>query len=409
MYGSKERIPQLDGIRGVAILLVLCWHYFAGVKFQPANAFLQCLKNILSLSWSGVDLFFVLSGFLIGGILMDHRESKNYFKVFYIRRICRIFPMYFILLFGFLLLKSVIDHNNNPGADWLFGGFHSLWPYVTFVQNFYMSIGELLRPPSLAVTWSLSVEEQFYLILPFALWTLPHKKVPHVCLFLIVSAPVIRTFIMVQPYIHNSAAFVLLPSRLDSLLIGVLGAWMIREKEIHDFFKNNIEFIKNGCLILAAGAMLFAVGRFGVLSMAITPIGYTWLAILYLGIIYVGLLSEYGLTKSVLMLRPLRWLGCRSYAIYLFHQLIHGAFYCIFNGSGPSLTKSYGYLWSLLALITTILFAALSWFLIEKPFIRLGRRYRYEITENVHNKNQSSSHVSRNINNQMSGFLSRGI
>ena len=409
MYGSKERIPQLDGIRGVAILLVLCWHYFAGVRFQPENAFLQFFKNMLSFSWSGVDLFFVLSGFLIGGILMDNRESKNYFKVFFIRRICRIFPMYFMLLFGFLLLKSVIDHDNNPGADWLFGGFHSLWPYVTFVQNFFMSIGEILRPPSLAVTWSLSVEEQFYLILPFALWIIPHKKVPHICLFLIVSAPVIRTFIMVQPNFHNSAAFVLLPSRMDSLLIGVLGAWMLREKKVHDIFKKNIEFIKNVCLILATGAMLFAVGQFGHLSLAMTPIGYTWLAILYLGIIYVGLLSEHGWTKSVFMLRPLRWLGCRSYTIYLFHQLILGVFHYIINGSGPSLTKSYGFLWTLLAWVTTILFAALSWILVEKPFIRFGRRYRYEIPANVRKKNQSSSQTSRNIKSNMSDFASRGF
>jgi peptidoglycan/LPS O-acetylase OafA/YrhL len=409
MYGNKARIPQLDGIRGLAILLVLCWHYFAGVRFQPENAYVQLLKNMLSLSWSGVDLFFVLSGFLIGGILMDHRESKNYFKVFYIRRICRIFPMYFVLLLGFLLLKSVIDHDNNPGADWLFAGFPSLWPYVAFAQNFFMSFGEALRPPSLAITWSLSVEEQFYLILPFVLRAIPHKKVPHMCLFLIVSAPVIRTFIMVQPYFHNSAAFVLLPSRMDSLLIGVLGAWMLRDKKIHDYFRKNIEFIKKGCLILAAGAMLFAVGRFGVLSMAMTPIGYTWLALMYLGIIYVGLLSEDGWTKSILMLRPLRWLGCRSYAIYLFHQLILGTFHYIITGSGPSLTKSYGYLCSLLALITTILFAELSWFLVEKPFLCLGRRFHYEVIEYVYDKNLSSSHASRNIKKQMSGFASRGI
>jgi peptidoglycan/LPS O-acetylase OafA/YrhL len=92
-----SRLPELDGVRGIAILMVLVWHY-AVYEFQPEpgsiGAYaLACLR----LSWSGVDLFFVLSGFLIGGILIDNQQSNNYFKVFYVRRVCRIFPLYFFL------------------------------------------------------------------------------------------------------------------------------------------------------------------------------------------------------------------------------------------------------------------------------------------------------------------------
>ena len=378
MYGSKERIPQLDGIRGVAILLVLCWHYFAGIRFQPGNAFLQFFKNMLSFSWSGVDLFFVLSGFLIGGILMDHRESKNYFKVFYIRRICRIFPMYFILLFGFLLLKSVIDNYTNPGSSWLIGGSFSLWPYITFLQNFYMAIGEYFRPHPLAVTWSLAVEEQFYLILPFILWTLPNKKIPFVCLFLILSAPVIRTFIMIQPFsLNKSAALILLPSRMDSLLIGVVGAWLLRNDECRNILRNNVDFITIAFMVLFAGTLLFSIGNFGHLSLAMTPMGYTWLATLYLLLIFIGILSEKGWIKLILTAMPLRWLGRHSYTVYLFHLMFLGIFHYLISKSAPAIESNRGLLSSVSALIATILFAWISWAAIEKPFIRFGHRFRY--------------------------------
>jgi peptidoglycan/LPS O-acetylase OafA/YrhL len=102
-----KRISQLDGVRGIAILLVLVWHFFAAqiVVAEPAGILSYC-KQALSLTWSGVDLFFVLSGFLIAGILLDHHNTSNYFRVFYLRRVCRIFPLYFLLLALFLCLSA---------------------------------------------------------------------------------------------------------------------------------------------------------------------------------------------------------------------------------------------------------------------------------------------------------------
>src|SRR5689334_3132541 len=94
----SERIPELDGIRGLAILLVLAWHYLF-LRFAPtAPPSARPVWSVFALTWSGVDLFFVLSGFLIGGILLRCRDSPNYFKTFYIRRACRIVPAYFLVL-----------------------------------------------------------------------------------------------------------------------------------------------------------------------------------------------------------------------------------------------------------------------------------------------------------------------
>ena len=102
---NSERILELDGIRGVAILLVVLYHYVAVPIPADASAGLLFVRQLFSNNWSGVDLFFVLSGFLITGILIDHRNTRHYFKVFYIRRISRIFPLYYLFLSLFLLAQ----------------------------------------------------------------------------------------------------------------------------------------------------------------------------------------------------------------------------------------------------------------------------------------------------------------
>lgn len=121
--GESKRIPQLDGLRGIAILLILIWHYVVcQVSYFP-NLFCVQVIQALNFTWSGVDLFFVLSGFLIGGILLDHRKADNYFQVFYIRRICRIFPLYFLWMAIFCVLKYGFPAVVNKGnLHWLFNG-----------------------------------------------------------------------------------------------------------------------------------------------------------------------------------------------------------------------------------------------------------------------------------------------
>ena len=98
---GSSRTPELDGIRGIAILLVLIWHYpINQIRGEHGSVF-HLVQQSLGWTWSGVDLFFVLSGFLIGGTLLDNRRASNYFQVFYIRRACRIVPLYFLLLLAF--------------------------------------------------------------------------------------------------------------------------------------------------------------------------------------------------------------------------------------------------------------------------------------------------------------------
>jgi peptidoglycan/LPS O-acetylase OafA/YrhL len=124
------RVPALDGLRGIAILLVLLWH---GVfQIQPQSTSTARLLSLGSLSWSGVDLFFVLSGFLIGGILLDEKDSPRYFKTFYVRRAYRILPLYGLLLSAQFLTRSsflprwIAQFSSDPVP---------LWSYLSFTQN----------------------------------------------------------------------------------------------------------------------------------------------------------------------------------------------------------------------------------------------------------------------------------
>src|ERR1700675_5176478 len=107
-----KRIPELDGIRGMAIAMVIVWHYFSAPAIAngfPEGSALAYLQAACRLAWSGVDLFFVLSGFLIGGILLDSRDSPNYFRTFYTRRFFRIVPLYAIIFVGSFLFKKFLD------------------------------------------------------------------------------------------------------------------------------------------------------------------------------------------------------------------------------------------------------------------------------------------------------------
>src|SRR2546430_16200390 len=147
-----KRISHLDGVRGVAILLVLVWHYFTSQVVAQPKSFTSYCRHATSLTWSGVDLFFVLSGFLIGGILLDHRNTSNYFRVFYLRRVCRIFPLYFIVLALFLALFAT-SIATSPSFRSLFQDPFPIWSYATFSQNILMGIRGDFGPGFLGITW----------------------------------------------------------------------------------------------------------------------------------------------------------------------------------------------------------------------------------------------------------------
>lgn len=225
----SRRIPELDGLRGIAILLVLYYHYVESSPVLPS--FLSALGR---LTWSGVDLFFVLSGFLIGGILLNARESPNYFKAFYVRRAYRILPIYAATLAGFWLLRALtqVEYSDNASLQWLFSRPFAWYSYATFIQNFSMSYYGNLGPAWLGATWSLAVEEQFYLTLPLMIKYVRPRRLPFLLGIVILFAPVFRTLLRLFIAQGEVGTLVLMPSRADALMLGVVAALFLRTENL---------------------------------------------------------------------------------------------------------------------------------------------------------------------------------
>ncbi len=224
-----ERIPVLDGIRGIAILLVMVFHFWVFGIATGTRLWERVYASAAGMGWVGVDLFFVLSGFLITGILYDSRGRQHYFQVFYGRRTVRIFPLYyaslalFFWIIPFLLVRlhhsQFSETYNSPTAK-LFA-----W---TYLLNWYEGLrGFNAVSLPLQHFWSLAVEEQFYLVWPILVLTLARRRLMVLCGGLMALGLVLRAVLYA---IHlPSAAYTLIFCRADSLAIGALVALSARD------------------------------------------------------------------------------------------------------------------------------------------------------------------------------------
>lgn len=368
----SSRIPELDGIRGIAIGMVLIAH-FLEVVTKPGSALAYALVP-LRLTWSGVDLFFVLSGFLIGGILLDARDSKNYFRVFYTRRFFRIVPIYAMLL----ILVGCTMYLSDAG---IIGRYPEVfpgrlpWPYFAlFLQNIGMSLHRVWGTFPLGVTWSLAVEEQFYLTLPLLIRFLDRRALLRFILFAIVGAPLLRTFFLYRDSGNFFAWYTLMPSRADSLLLGVLGAIVLRDPKWRAWLSGKRTFAR-----AAIGILLLAVAYLGWRAPShhdalMATVGFTWLALTYLAFLLYALLFRDGWISHCLCWGWLRGLGIIAYGTYLFHEFFLGMFF----GRVPWLYSWRDVGRSAIVLVVTIIFCRLSWTFFEKPLVKIGHRSSYE-------------------------------
>lgn len=373
---KSARVPELDGLRGIAILLVLIWHFFVNVVGVEGNTFMSHLARRLSLTWSGVDLFFVLSGFLIGGILLDARESTNYFKVFYIRRTCRIFPLYFAWI-GLFLIVPIAFAGFSFSTSLVFANPLPVWSYFTFTQNITMSLKGIWGPNWLSGTWSLAVEEQFYLLLPLVIRFTPRNRLPYLLVFGILVAPILRVVLFNFHPNFMLSTYVLMPCRTDSLLLGVLGAYLVRHDFVMRSLRANLLPLYGVFSLLVTGIAILTLTPAWVGSMGASYLGYSWLALTYLLFLLISITERRGAVTAITRNILLRKLGSVAYGVYLFHvpanQLCH---WFILKGP-PQLATLSGVLVTLLALSVTLAVAYLSYTFFEKKFLRLGHSFRY--------------------------------
>jgi peptidoglycan/LPS O-acetylase OafA/YrhL len=349
-------IPQFDGLRGVAVLSVLVGH----------SGFLEALPHLKNLEYTrfGVDLFFVLSGFLITGILLDSKGSDHYFRNFYARRALRIWPLYYIILFLAFVVTPMLVPSTKPATG--------TWPaFVFYVQNLAL-VHRDTYPFGLGATWSLAVEEQFYCTWPFLVFLLRKRTLAVVSFSLAVISLSLRLFFHFQGVAPGFVHFFTF-SRLDAISFGTLAAIWLRS---------------SSCTLerwRTRAYQFFALGLTGVVLARIlmhrnsTSIGYTFLAFTFTGLLGMSLVSDarsspLGRTLSAAWLR---YIGKISYGIYLLHYpifLLWAKFIRTRDifASNQVMGNLLGFVGQMLL---AFLAASISWHLLEKPILRLKERF----------------------------------
>jgi peptidoglycan/LPS O-acetylase OafA/YrhL len=226
---SKQHSPELDGIRGLAILGVLCSHGagMTGIFDAPLLPD-KILRYALVPLWGGVDLFFALSGFLITGILLRTKTAENYFSSFYVRRVLRIFPIYYLVLTTSLVMghfSSQFAAQLPPSASWKIA-------YFAYLQNWPIFWhGEKIMSGQWGLYWSLAVEEQFYFVWPLIVMLFSEGTVTAICCIGFVSALPLRIFLSYRYFGINFGLAQLTSSRVDGLFLGAACAiYMFKHK-----------------------------------------------------------------------------------------------------------------------------------------------------------------------------------
>lgn len=370
ILSSEQHIVELTGIRGVAVLMVLIWHFIGAVISPSLGSASTWLSSILVFGRTGVDLFFVLSGFLIIGILVDKRENGNYFATFYLRRAARILPPYLLLLVFFWGFTLCLPSNTYFNSD--------IGPvtYLLFLQNWYMSFHNEWGPSASSVTWSVAIEEQFYLVFPVVVYLTPVPRLRIIlCATGAISAAARAYFHLKYPENHF-APYVNTLLRLDELCLGGLIALAFRREQSLAWLNMRRPLI-TFVLALCVGAIpLFLVLYSKHPADTMYYWGHLYLGLLYGTAILVIVLNRDHRRLRVLHCATLQFFGTISYSVYLFHPMVIGLFF-LARGRGERLQTPEDLVLLICALVSTTGFCWISYNILEKPILKWARQHGY--------------------------------
>lgn len=370
--GFSGYIPALDGVRGLAILMVLLFHFVTPTG--PTDAVDRAISWLFAYGALGVDLFFVLSGFLITGILYDSHKDPAYFRNFYMRRLLRIFPLYYgVLVIVFFVIPAIPALRDSEIAGlreqqawaWLYGvniylAIHGGW-VLSYIEHF----------------WSLAVEEHFYLVWPFLVWLLAARRNVFLGFSLLLAALSLGSRVAASMMgVNEVATTVLTPFQLDALALGGFLAVYLRQPDGKATARRTV------LPLAAAGAVLialqFAVRHFTSHGAAVQPLRigafHMLLAALLLHVLGA---PEQSPTQRVFCSAPLRFLGKYSYGLYVYHHFF--SYYCVTHGTDRIIAKAVGSHVMALAIQAaagigvSIVLAWLSFEYFEKRFLGLKR------------------------------------
>ena len=368
-------IPALDGLRGMAILLVMLHHL---TYYRPETGIDAAIASVPLFGWVGVDLFFVLSGFLITGILLDTRGSDRYFTSFYARRTLRIFPLYYLTLFlalvvlpKFPALHTVLAGPMDPPPP--------EWPFWVYLTNFSIAERGFVHG-FLDVAWSLAIEEQFYLVWPLVIWLFPARPVVWLCTGIFIAEVFARSYARATdtPVL---TLYVVTWFRLDGLVVGALLA-VAQRRGLFPALDRLVPVV-----VIAGIAGMIAVfimgGHGWWWNRRMQQYGYSLIAVLAGAMLVSAINRPAGsLWPRMLSAGWLRAFGKYSYCLYLVHlPVMRAVREYVFNPDDYEALTIAPWIGQVLfypiAAAPAFALAWLSWRYFESPILRLKAKFPY--------------------------------
>jgi peptidoglycan/LPS O-acetylase OafA/YrhL len=374
---TAGRCAALDGLRGVAILLVLASQFCANVPHASGSWAARAASKLANYGGAGITLFFLLSGFWIARSLVRQHGRPGGFRGFYLRRAVRILPLYAGLLITTVVAAKVLypldaDHWETAVKEHM-----PAWVFPAFLQNVFMAVTGTMSCDWVNPTWALAVEVQFYVILPVAVWFCTPRWLPLAACCGIAGCWVFRG-VMDAREAHAYLSALTLPGRADSLCLGVLlacawehapaRAWLLRQR-------------RNLLLVGVGAGVAFVLLSEGVGAGAVDAVffvgGSTLIAVAFAGLIVAALTREHGRAARLLAWRPLVFWGGISFFVYLAHQPVNSLLHKFALRDWPQVMSAAGIGVTLGSVAVLAGLGALSRRWLERPLIVWSRRVRF--------------------------------
>jgi len=369
---KEPHLPVLDGVRGLAILGVLLYHFFlsANRTYLGLPGLARHVFASAIIGAKGVDLFFVLSGFLITGILLRTKGSPHYFKNFYIRRSLRIFPLYYLTIAGCLIVGTIAAI---PDYQW-----HSLRWYFLYLQN----VRDTFWQPPIGGPgwfWSLAVEEHFYLFWPLVVLLLRRRHLVYFSIFLMILAPIVRAIL-----VANGMSLFFTFCRMDTLAAGALLAILFSDPAS---WQRTVKWTRRLVLPISLPALASNFFLTGSHNHILETVKFSLFALVCALIVILSLSG--GKANPIPAICNMKWLrsmGKTSYSMYVFHPFVFLPLIGVLYQAPWSPLRGMAWLDLGIDFVVgmglTVLISRITWALIEHPLIKLKDRFQYAAAGN---------------------------